>query len=109
VESFKYNETSCKGFEYVGEYIGSDGSTKTIDEAGRVSYEIYYPSGYVARGTHTTYIQSWNESSIMLWYIYQNAKDEREIRTIELKKENEIWSFVYDGITYSKTDASQSE
>ncbi|MDE7105937.1 MAG: hypothetical protein K2O22_02085 [Anaeroplasmataceae bacterium] len=104
-EEFEVNKTSFKGLEITGDYIGEDGSSKTIDEVGRINYEIYYPSGYIARGNHRMYIQSMEENSIVLWYTYQNSKDEREIRTLEFTKENDIWTFVYDGIIYHKQAA----
>ncbi|MDE6661465.1 MAG: hypothetical protein K2J93_06555, partial [Anaeroplasmataceae bacterium] len=97
-ESFNYNKTPYKGLEFVGDYLGEDGSSKSIDDYGRINYEIHYPNGYIARGNEQTYIQSMEENFIVLWYTYQNSKDEREIRTIELTKENNEWSFVYEGV-----------
>ncbi|MDE7213270.1 MAG: hypothetical protein K2N42_01685, partial [Anaeroplasmataceae bacterium] len=99
-ETFNYNKRPYAGLDFVGRYSGEDDSSKIIDEVGTINYEIYYPSGYIARGNHQTYIQSMEEDSIVLWYTYQNSKDEREIRTIELTKENNVWSFVYEGVVY---------
>ncbi|MCH5172011.1 MAG: bacterial Ig-like domain-containing protein [Erysipelotrichales bacterium] len=100
-EQLTYNATPFKDFDFVGNYIGEDGSERLISDRGMI--------GMVEKTEHSTtisyetiYIISLNDEEVMFLYIYQNDKDERELKYFTATKENGVWQFVFDGIKYTQ-------
>ncbi|MCH5180787.1 MAG: hypothetical protein J1F32_06210 [Erysipelotrichales bacterium] len=100
-EQFTHNATPFKDFDFVDNYIGEDGSEGLISDRGMI--------GIVEKNEHSTtisyetiYIISLTNEEVTFLYIYQNDKDERELKYFTATKENGIWRFVFDGIKYTQ-------
>ncbi len=97
---YTYNSTPFSDFDFVGLYLGDDGSEKTISEKGMLGTIKYSETGSVSTTYTYIYISSLNENEVIFSYVYQNENDEREIRFIALTKKESGWSFIFNGITY---------
>ena len=94
------NETLFKDFNFVGKYIGSDGTEKIISDKGMLGAIKYAPAGNRVISYDYIYIDSLKENEVVLWSTYQTIGEGLEIKKIQLFKTNDGWIFEYDNLTY---------
>ena len=99
---FSLNETPFKDFDFVGKYIGSDGTEKIISDKGMLGTIRYTTVGNQVIDYEYIYIDTLEEDSVTLWYTYQTIEDKLEIKKIQLIKKDFGWSFEIDGVTYTQ-------
>ncbi len=101
-ELYTLNETPFKEFEFVGKYIGSDGSEKMISEEGMLGTVSYTTAGNQVISYEYVYIDTLDSECVILWYTYQTKEEKLEIKTIQLNKTENGWCFELEGITYTQ-------
>ncbi len=101
-KTYALNETPFKELEFVGRYIGSDGSVKIVSEKGMLGTVGYAPAGNQTTEYINVYIGAMESDKVILWHTNQTIDDKLEIKTIQLNKTENGWCFEVDGVIYTQ-------
>ena len=98
-QSYPINLTPYEQFDFLGTYIGEDGSEVIVDSKGRIGIIQYFEGGKRIL-YQNIYMEYYDENCFKFYYLSQNDKDERVINHIEFTKENDVYVFKYNNTKY---------
>lgn len=99
-QNYSLNKQPFKEFDFIGDYYSDDGSKIILSEKGTLGIVKYISNENYVIEIQKVYIKSLEEDKVVLWYVYQNSNEEREICIVEVMKIDGIWQFEYDNKLY---------
>ena len=98
-KDYVYNKTPFDELNIDGTYYSNNGYKIILTEDGLFS-KVVSTSNNISY--QYIFVSSIEEERIVLWYTYQNIKDEREVKYLELLKVNDSYEIVLENEKYLK-------